>query len=481
MRGRRGRPGLRSAAAPLLAVALLPGCDAASERAQSLPSASEDASRADPPSTGPVPASPSAATPSGRVPLAVAVHPGRGRVRLTAAQARALAAGSVTDWAELGARSAPLRSGTVRDVRHDRDAVAVVPVDRVDATVSLATVAGRDPLRDPARYPLTTEGPAPPEVTTVTVAGDVMLGRRVGDRLAVIGDPAAALRPMAARLAGADLTIGNLESTLSTAGAPRQGGDSFGAAPSVRAGLRLAGFDVLSLANNHTGDYGPDALVRTVRRVRAAGIAPLGAGPDRADAARPVVVERKGTTFGLVAFDAIGESPRAGPGRPGVLRVRMQPRTGPLDRGDLDRVAGIVTGLAARVDVVIVLPHWGTQYTHRTVRDQRRVARSLVDAGADVVAGGHPHWVQGVEVVRGGFVAYSLGNFVFDMDFSRTTQEGALLELAFWGAELKGARLVPYVIGRDFAPRVARGARGTAILDDVWQASGPPLRGTHAR
>jgi poly-gamma-glutamate synthesis protein (capsule biosynthesis protein) len=415
------------------------------------------------------------------VPLAVAVHPSRGRVRLTAAQARALAAGTVTDWAELGSPPGPLHPGTVRDVRRDRDAVAVVPVDLVDATVSLATVGGADPLRDAARYPLTTDGPAPPPVTTVTVAGDVMLGRRVGDRLAVTGDPALALRPMADRLAGADLTIGNLESTLSRAGAPRQGGDSFGAAPSVRAGLRLAGFDVLSLANNHTGDYGPEALVRTVRRVRAAGIEPLGAGPDRDAAARPVVVERNGTSFGLLAFDAIGESPRAGAGRPGVLRVRMEPRTGPLDRGDLDQVTGLVRDLAARVDVVIVVPHWGTQYTHRTVRDQRRVARELVDAGADVVAGGHPHWVQGVEVVRGGFVAYSLGNFVFDMDFSRTTQEGALLELAFWGAELKGARLVPYVIGRDFAPRVAPGARGTAILDDVWRASGPPLRGTHAR
>jgi poly-gamma-glutamate synthesis protein (capsule biosynthesis protein) len=128
----------------------------------------------------------------------------------------------------------------------------------------------------------------------------------------------------------------------------------------------------------------------------------------------------------------------------------------------------------------MVLPHWGTQYTRATVRDQRVVARELVDAGADVVAGGHPHWVQGVEVVRGGLVAYSLGNFVFDMDFSRQTQEGAVLELTFWGSELKGARLVPVVIGADFAPRLARGPRGDGILADIWAASGRPLRGTHA-
>jgi poly-gamma-glutamate synthesis protein (capsule biosynthesis protein) len=317
-------------------------------------------------------------------------------------------------------------------------------------------------------------------VTTVSVTGDVMLGRRVGDRLAQVGDPAAALRPMARRLARADLTIGNLESTLSKAGAPRQGGDSFGAAPSVRRGLRLAGFDVLSLANNHTGDYGPRALVQTVRRVRAAGIAPVGAGSDLVRAARPVVVERNDVTFGIVAFDAIGETPAAGPRQPGALRVRMRPRTGPLVQADLDRVTGIVRDLASRVDVVLVVPHWGTQYTRSTVRDQRVVARALVDAGADVVAGTHPHWVQGVEVVRGGLVAYSLGNFVFDMDFARETREGAVLELTFWGDELKGARLVPVVIGTDFAPRHAPGLRGDTILDDIWAASGPPLRGTHA-
>lgn len=420
-------------------------------------------------------------TPATRTPLVVALHPSRGGVSLTRAQARALADGVVVDWRQIGQAPRPLRLASVREVRRDRDAVAVVPAAEVGPSVSVAAVGGVDPLRNPTAYALTVPGPPPGEVTTVTVTGDVMLGRRVGDRLAAAGDPAAALRPMARRLAGADLTIGNLESTLSKAGAPRQGGDSFGASPSVRAGLRLAGYDVLSLANNHTGDYGPQALVETVRRVRAGGFSPVGAGADLATASRPVVVERNGTTFGIVAFDAIGETPAAGPGAPGVLRVRMQPRTGPLVPADLDRVADIVRDLRPQVDVVLVLPHWGTQYTHRTVRDQRVVARALVDAGADLVVGGHPHWVQGVESVPGGLVAYSLGNFVFDMDFSRTTQEGAVLELTFWDGHLKSARLVPVVIGADFAPRVARGPRGDAILQDVWAASGRPLRGSHAR
>jgi poly-gamma-glutamate capsule biosynthesis protein CapA/YwtB (metallophosphatase superfamily) len=347
-------------------------------------------------------------------------------------------------------------------------------------TAEPADPGGASPAPSPpARSaPSTTPPESPPAVTTVTVVGDLMLGRRVGEQLARAGDPAAVLRPMAARLAAADLTIGNLESTLSRAGAPRQGGDSFAAAPAVRDGLRLAGFDVLSLANNHVGDFGPRALVETVRRVEAGGFAAVGAGPDLARAAQPVVVERHGVTFGVVAFDAIGESPAATGERPGVLRVRMRPRTGPLAPADLDRVTAVVRDLAARVDVVLVLPHWGTQYTTRTVRDQRVVARALVRAGADVVVGGHPHWVQGVESVGGALVVYSLGNFVFDMDFSRETQEGAALELTFNGPRLGGVRLVPVVIGADFAPRAARGARGRAILGRLREASLPPLRGT---
>jgi poly-gamma-glutamate capsule biosynthesis protein CapA/YwtB (metallophosphatase superfamily) len=432
------------------------------------------------PSTSAAPA-PTAADGMTRTPLVVAVHPTRQGLALSGAQLAALRAGTVTDWADLGAPAATLRSGSLDEVATDRDVLALVPATDVRPPLAVATVDGVHPLREPAAYSATVPGPAAPPVTTVTVTGDVMLARRVGDRLDQVGDQAAALRPMARRLAASDLTIGNLESTLSKAGAPRQGGDSFGARPQVRAGLRLAGFDVLSLANNHVGDYGRRALRQTLRRVEAGGFAGVGAGTDLAAAIRPVVVRRHGVRFGIVAFDAIGETPAATTDGPGALRVRMRPRTGPLVASDLQRVTDVVRELRDEVDVVLVLPHWGTQYTTRTVRDQRSVARRLVQAGADLVVGGHPHWVQGVESLSGGgLVFYSLGNFVFDMDFMRETQEGAVLELTYWGTELKAAELIPVVIGRDFAPRIARGERATAILDRIWSASGEPLQGSHA-
>jgi len=307
------------------------------------------------------------------------------------------------------------------------------------------------------------------------VVGDVMLGRRVGRALAAEGNFAAALEPTRRRLAASDITAGNLESTLSTAGAPRQGGNSFAADPRVLAGLRRAGFDVLSLANNHTGDFGLRALIDTVDRVAAARIAPVGAGRNLNRARQPAVVERNGIKFGFLAFNAIGETPAAGRDSPGAVRIRMPPRTGPLNETDLRAMQAAVRRLNAKADVVVVLPHWGDQYTNRPVPEQPRVARALIDAGADLIVGGHPHWVQGIELYRDRLIAHSLGNYVFDMDFSRPTREGVILELTFWGSDLKAAELVPVVIGSDLAPRVVTGAAADRILSRIWQTSGLPF------
>lgn len=340
----------------------------------------------------------------------------------------------------------------------------VVPASKVGPRWRTATVAGVDPLRDPASYPLRIAGPTPPRPTTLTVVGDIMLTRGVRD-------PLGALRPFQRRLAAADLTIGNLESTLSRAGPPTQGGDSFGAAPLVVRGLARAGFDAVSLANNHAGDFGERALLQTVAKLEAGPVRAFGAGRDLRAASRPFVTEAGGVRFGVLGFNAIGETPRATADSPGALSVRMPPRTGPLNQDDLAHVERLVRRLDRRTDVVLVLPHWGTQYTHVAEPAQRLVARRLVDAGADLVVGGHPHWVQGLESYRGAPVLHSLGNFVFDMDFMAQTMQGVVLEATFWGAELKRVDLVPYVMDSRFAPRPAWGAVAADILDDVWRHS----------
>lgn len=398
-------------------------------------------------------------------PLVLAIHATRSAQDLDLATARALAAGTTRSW-----RGFHL-VGTIQQVVRDPTAMAVAPASVVGPSVRAVTVAGVDPFRDPARYPLRKAGPAPAgPVVNVTFGGDVMLGRRVGTAAARTGDVSSPLRAVGPRLAAADLTVLNLESTLSRAGSPQQGDDSFAAPPGVLAGLRGAGVDVLSLANNHTGDFGQQALLETVQRVRASGLQPVGAGRNLAEASRPVVVTRDGIRFGFLAFNAIGETPRATGTTPGAYSVRMPPRTGPLNQGDLTALTQAVKSLRASADVVVVLPHWGQQYTHRPVPAQRTVAAALLQAGADLVVGGHPHWVQSVQVTQNKLVAHSLGNLVFDMDFAQQTREGVLLELTYWGKTLKAARLTPYFIDAAFSPRLVTGAAAERILADIRNA-----------
>lgn len=376
-----------------------------------------------------------------------------------------------------GARSAESVAGVLRAVRRDRATIGLLPADEVDPTVRVARVDGVDPMRSPDEYPLTTAGKAPRSVVTISVGGDVMMDRRVGTRLAQTGDFAEPLRGLADRLAASDITVVNLESTLAELGPPTQGIESFVADPRIRSGLRLAGVDVVSLANNHSGDYGPQSLLRTIELLQRGGFAVFGAGADLRQADKPVVLVRDGVTVAFVGFNAIGETPPAGPGRPGASSLSMPPRTGPLDQRRLDRITRQVADLAARADVVVVVPHWGTQYTAVPEPEQSQVGQALLAAGADIVVGGHPHWVQAVERSRDGrLVVHSLGNLVFDMDFSIETMEGVVAELVVWDDRVVAVDFAPYVIGTDWVPRwVNPTGRGLDILNRMWGAGTQPF------
>ncbi len=379
-------------------------------------------------------------------------HATRPQLRLTQRAADRLFSGEVRRWQGLRVVAG------VRAVERDPGAIAVVPLAAVTPTVVAAAVGGADPVRDH------------PDAVTVTVTGDVMLVRNVPDA-------AAALAPMTDLLRRADLTVGNLESTLSTNGEPTQE-DFFGGSPALVPLLQRAGFDALSLANNHTGDYGPVALVETVDTLAASPVKPFSAGPTLREARRPLILDAGGTTFAFIGFNAIGETPAATADSPGALSVRMPPRTGPLVPGDLDRVTRVIERASQQADAVVVLPHWGTQYTHAPEPVQRVVARALVEAGADLVVGGHPHWVQGIDAVDGVPVLHSLGNFVFDMYWEPQVLEGVVLESTWWGDELKAVRLVPYAMETsDYAPRPVSGERAADILADVWSTSTGPFSG----
>lgn len=300
--------------------------------------------------------------------------------------------------------------------------------------------------------------------------GDVMLDRRVRDRIEAEEDGAWPFRLVAERLASADVTVANLECALARLGPPTQG-DAFAGDPRALEGLTLAGVDLVSLANNHTGDFGGASLLQTIELVDEAGIARVGAGADRVEAMRATILERGGVRFGFLAFNAIGETPRATAGRPGAATIRMQPRLGPLNQRDVERFARAVAVLDATVDAVIVLPHWGAQYSFDVHPDQRTVARALVDAGADLIVGTHSHWVGGIERIGDAPVAYSLGNFVFDMDLSSRTMESIALEVAFRDGVLVSLEPIPVRITRGFRPRLAEPDEAAGILADVDAAT----------
>lgn len=426
-----------------------------------------------------------------RTPLVLATHLTVPPLDLTAAQLRAVLRRGTTRGlvpggdlrpvsvvvapgieAPPGAQIRPTAAAVVDAVRKDPATIGLLPADALDPTVRAARLDGVDPVRSPQDYAVTTEGRTPDSVVTISIGGDVMMDRRVGAGLAESGDYAAPFRDMADRLAAADITVLNLESTLAELGPPTQGIESFVADPRIRSGLRLAGVDVVSLANNHSGDYGPSSLLRTIELLRSGGFAVFGAGDDRSQADKPAVVVRNGVTVAFVGFNAIGETPPAGPGRPGASSLSMPPRTGPLDTDRLDQITGQVSALADRVDVVVVVPHWGTQYVSTPVPEQSQVGQALLAAGADIVVGGHPHWVQAVERGPDGrLVLHSLGNLVFDMDFSVETMEGVVAELTVWDDRVVAVDYSPYVIGSDWVPRwVEPTGRGEPILRRMWGA-----------
>ena len=456
----------------LLAGLVLAGCTATDERVRPQPSP----------------------TPTYDVPIALVTHLSHGDTDLTENQARDLLGGRLDDWSGLGQDAGPLDIVTagvpeasdalrtlnepttaVSAVEKDIGTLAVVPATAVTPRVHAVTVDGASPVTEPDDYPLTTPRREPRgALVTTAIVGDIMLARRVGQLLARIDDPAAALRPMARHLAAADITVGNLESTLSKSGDPTQGGDSFGADPSVLAGLRLAGFDVLSLANNHVGDYGERAIGETAAQLAESGFKAVGGGTNLARARGAVILERSGVRIGFIATDSIGETPAATTDRPGTNRINAPPRTGPLDRGALARVSADIRALDRKTDLVIVMSHWGAQYTNVPERSQRTMAKAFAEAGADLVVGGHPHWVQGWETVGDATVIHSLGNFVFDMDFMRETQEGVMVEVTSWGDRILAIEPVPYVIGDDFAPRPASPRRAELIMEQIRSTSRPP-------
>ncbi len=276
---------------------------------------------------------------------------------------------------------------------------------------------------------------------TLLFVGDIMLSRAVGRKIEEVGDYRYPFLKSADILSGADLTFGNLESAISDRGRNQGSIYSFRANPRVVEGLVYAGFDVLSLANNHIWDWGSFALLDTVSLLKAAGITPVGAGENYEEANEPAIVEANGIRIAALSYtDLLPESLEAGSTTPGISDF------------DLESVKANASALKAQGYLVIVMLHWGEEYEAVSNDLQKATAQELIDNGVDLVVGHHPHVVQELEQYRDGWIAYSLGNFIFDQTFSEETMRGAALLVEVDEAGVVEAKMVPVDISSELQP-----------------------------
>lgn len=243
-----------------------------------------------------------------------------------------------------------------------------------------------------------TAGPIERPTATLLIVGDTMLGRQVAIEMTKRDDITWPFRQTVDLLRSADLTFGNLESPI-VSGCPFSSqGMVFCAVPQSVEGLAWAGFDAVSLANNHAYTYGETGFEEMVGYLRQAGVEPIIAGT-------LAVRQVDGIRIGVLAFDDSNA----------LL--------------DVDQAVTITRESSCQVDILIGLMHWGIEYQAEPNERQPEVGHALVDAGMDVIVGTHPHRVQPVEEYRGKLIVYSLGNFVFDQMWWEETRLGEIIRL----------------------------------------------------
>ncbi len=253
-------------------------------------------------------------------------------------------------------------------------------------------------------------------VVSVTFVGDVMLDGLPGKIVKDGKDPFAALTNI---LSNSDIRIANLECVIATTGRRIDKPYNFRAHPRTIKLLKRH-FDAVSLANNHTGDFGMEAFEKMLHLLDEQGLSYFGGGRNLRHAHTPLLIDRNGLRIAFLGYNEfLPRSFEADVDRPGHAWSE-----------DEQVVLDIRNARSLhRADLVIPYMHWGFENEPVANLRQRRLARLMIDAGADAVVGSHPHVIQDIEYYRGKPVFYSLGNFVFDGFIDKKNQTGWLLKL----------------------------------------------------
>ena len=264
-----------------------------------------------------------------------------------------------------------------------------------------APTATPDPT--PASTPPATPSPPPARIVLAAV-GDVMLARSLAWKLENEG-PEAPFAAVSDILSDADIAVANLECAVGVTGTPAPKAYTFQAPPVAAEALALAGIDLVSLANNHSLDFGAESLAETQALLAEQGVLSAGAGPNQAAAHAPVTVEREGLTIAFLAYVGV---PRERGGYDPSTWAATDDSAG-VAWLDIAAMEADIEAASESADLVVVLLHFGLEWEPEPSGDQREQARAAIDAGATLVLGSGPHVLQEVEAYGDGLIAYSLG------------------------------------------------------------------------
>lgn len=281
---------------------------------------------------------------------------------------------------------------------------------------------------------------------TIIATGDVIPARSVNSKMVTLHDFTYPFVKTALFLKKADAVFINLESPFVSGCQPTLEGMVFCGDERSVDGLSYAGVSVASVANNHAGNYGVEGMKNTVRLLSSKNIKITGLG-------EPAILQIKDKTFGFLGFNDIGI------GGAGIAQA------------DPKQITLEVSTLRHQVDFVIVTFHWGIEYQSDPTERQRFLAHAAIDAGADLIIGNHPHWVQGVEQYKGKFITYAHGNYVFDQMWSQETREGVIGQYTFDRNGLKNVAFFPVIIDDYSQPRFATEVEGLNILNRMKTSS----------
>ncbi len=280
---------------------------------------------------------------------------------------------------------------------------------------------------------------------SLLVTGDIMPGRSVNKYLRETGDFDQPFRDMS-YLKEEDIVFVNLESPVTSWCETRLGGFKFCSDTRIIPAMVNAGIDIANIANNHISNEGNEGIKQTVDMLQSAGIKVTGTNAS-------VKVNVKGKNFGFLGYNEVGKNPTI------------------ISGGNKTRMIADIKKLDREVDIVVVQFHWGVEYTNNPNDYQRDLAHAAIDVGADLVVGDHPHWVQGLEIYKDKLIAYSHGNFIFDQQWSKETQEGVVGEYLFHDKGLVDANFYPIVVDGSFQPKFTDKLQAEEILERMRQGS----------